>query len=261
MKKIIAVLLMAALVVSAFAGCSKKDAKNFTVGFDAEYPPFGYMDDKGGYTGFDLELAEGVCEINGWTLVKQPIDWDNKDNELKSGSIDCIWSGFTINGRENDYTWTSAYVDNSQVMIVADKSGINTLADLAGKTVGVQAASAALDLLEDDSEDGQKALADTFGSLVQFADYNTAFVELQAGALDAVAMDIGVANYQITSRGEGFKILDEKLNTEKYGVGFRVGDTELRDQVEAALKKMKENGKFDEIAKKYDLQDMVCFGE
>ena len=93
------------------------------------------MDDNGEYTGFDLELAQAVCDMEGWELVKTPIDWDSKDMELDSGSIDCIWNGFTINGREDDYEWTQAYADNSQVIVVAEGSGIASLADLAGKTV------------------------------------------------------------------------------------------------------------------------------
>ena len=214
----------------------------FTVGFDAEYPPYGYMDENGEYTGFDLELAEAVCKLEGWELVKKPLNWDSKDMELNSGSIDCIWNGFTMNGREDDYTFSTPYVDNSQVIVVAEKSGIDTLEDLAGKTVGVQAASAALDLLKSEEEGGQKKLADTFGALNEFADYNTAFTELQAGALDALAIDVGVANYQIKSRGEGYKILDETLNTEQYAIGFKKGNQELCDVVNADLKKLTEDG-------------------
>ncbi len=257
-KKILCGLLALSMAALALAGCGKKnEEKNtFTVGFDAEYPPYGYMDESGEYTGFDLELAEEVCKMNGWELKKQPIAWDSKDNELNSGSIDCIWNGFTINGRENDYTWSVPYVDNSQVIVVSEKSGINDLAGLAGKTVGVQAASAALDVLSD--EEGQKALADTFGKLQEFSDYNTAFVELEAGSIDAIAMDIGVAQYQIESRGSGYKILDEHLNAEQYGVGFKLGNEELRDKVNKSLKELKANGKFDELAEKYGLSDMTC---
>ena len=135
-----------------------------------------------------------------------------------------------MNGREDDYTWSDPYVDNSQVMVVSENSGINSLSDLAGKTVGVQAASAALDLLQSEEEGGQKELADTFAALQQFPDYNNAFVELQAGSIDAVAMDIGVAKYQLESRGEGYKILDEHLNSEKYAIGFKKGNTALCDK-------------------------------
>lgn len=258
-KKLFSSLLILGLVATAFTGCGKKedDAKTFTVGFDAEYPPYGYMDDNGDYTGFDLELAEEVCKLKGWTLKKQPIAWDSKDNELNSGSIDCIWNGFTMNGRENDYEWSVPYVDNSQVIVVKESAGITKFEDLAGKKVGVQAASAALDVLSDE-EEGQKALADTFGALQEFGDYNTAFAELEAGSIDALAMDIGVAQYQIESRGGGYIILDEHLNAEQYGIGFKLGNTELRDEVNAALKELKANGKFDELAKKYGLEDMTC---
>ena len=112
MKKKIVCLLAMTLAAVAVTGCgTQKDAgKTFTVGFDAEYPPYGYMDDNGEYTGFDLELAQAVCDMEGWELVKTPIDWDSKDMELDSGSIDCIWNGFTINGREDDYEWTQAYL-------------------------------------------------------------------------------------------------------------------------------------------------------
>ena len=236
---------------------SKEDGKTFTVGFDAEYPPYGYMDDNREYTGFDLELAEAVCELEGWELVKKPINWDSKDMELNSGSIDCIWNGFTMNGREDDYTFSVPYVDNSQVIVVSEKSGIETLNDLAGKVVGVQAASAALELLQSEEKGGQKALADTFASLNEFADYNTAFTELQAGALDALAIDIGVANYQIKSRGEGYKVLEETLNTEQYAIAFKKGNEELRDIVNADLDKLVKDGTFAELAEKYEISDMV----
>jgi len=234
----------------------KGDGITFTVGFDAEYPPYGYMDENGDYTGFDLELAQAVCDLEGWELVKNPINWDSKDMELNSGAIDCVWNGFTINGREDDYTWSLPYVDNSQVIITSDNSGISSLADLAGRTVGVQAASAALELLQD--SEGQKELGDTFGALQEFPDYNSAFVELQAGSIDAIAMDIGVAQYQLKSRGEGFNILDETLNAEQYGVGFKKGNEELRDKVNADLQKLLDDGTFAKLAEKYELSDMVC---
>ena len=260
MKKILAIALALVMILSTavlFTGCGKKEEakKTFTVGFDAEYPPYGYMDDDGNYTGFDLELAEALCAIEGWELVKKPIDWSAKDMELNSGAIDCIWNGFTMNGREDEYTWSNAYVDNSQVIVVAEDSGIVTLADLAGKKVGVQAASAAYDVLTD--EEGQKELGDTFGEIAQFADYNTAFSELQAGALDALAIDIGVAKYQLENRGEGFVMLEEALNKEQYGVGVKLGNTELIDIINKDLKALYDNGKVLELAEKYDIADMI----
>lgn len=230
----------------------------FTIGFDAEFPPYGYQDDNGEYVGFDIDLAQEVAERNGWELVKKPIDWDSKDLELGSGTIDCIWNGFTINGREDDYTWTEPYVDNSQVFVVPADSGITSKADLAGKTVAVQADSSALAALTDEEDNEENlALAASFAELMEVPDYNTAFMNLEAGAVDAIAMDIGVANYQIESRGSGFIILDDVLAAEKYGVGFKKGNTELRDVVQKTIDEMIEDGTFLEIAEKWNLADCV----
>ena len=277
-----AAVLMAAAMVFTMAGCgSSKDAdtsakketktedskdkensdKQFIVGFDAEYPPYGYKDDNGEYVGFDLDLAQEVCARNGWELVKQPIDWDSKDMELNSGSIDCIWNGFTMTGREDDYTWSKPYVDNSIVVVVKEGSGIEKKEDLAGKVVAVQADSSGLAALtdEEDNEENLK-LAASFSDLQQVADYNTAFMNLEAGAVDAIVVDIGVADYQLESR-TGFVMLDDKIRTEQYAVGFKLGTEELRDQVQSTLDEMLKDGTFDDIAKKWDLSDMVCLGK
>ena len=275
-------VLMAAAMVFTMAGCgSSKDAdtsakketktedskdkensdKQFIVGFDAEYPPYGYKDDNGEYVGFDLDLAQEVCARNGWELVKQPIDWDSKDMELNSGSIDCIWNGFTMTGREDDYTWSKPYVDNSIVVVVKEGSGIEKKEDLAGKVVAVQADSSGLAALtdEEDNEEDLK-LAASFSDLQQVADYNTAFMNLEAGAVDAIVVDIGVADYQLESR-TGFAMLDDKIRTEQYAVGFKLGNEELRDQVQSTLDEMVKDGTFDDVAKKWDLSDMVCLGK
>ena len=236
--------------------------KTFTVGFDAEFPPYGYQDDNGEYVGFDLDLAAAVCKRNGWELVKKPIDWDSKDLELGSETIDCIWNGFTINGREDAYTWTEAYVDNSQVFVVAADSGISTKADLAGKTVAVQADSSALAALTDEEDNDENlALKDSFAELMEVADYNTAFMNLEAGAVDAVAMDVGVAKYQLESRGDQYVILDEVLAAEEYGVGFKLGNTELRDAVQKTMNEMADDGTFMKIAKTWELEDSVVLGK
>lgn len=252
---------------AAEAEAPAADARTtFIVGFDAEFPPYGSLDEATGeYVGFDLDLAAEVCARNGWELVKQPIDWDAKDMELSSGAIDCIWNGFTINGREDQYTWSVPYVDNSQVFVVAGDSGIATKADLAGKNVGVQKDSSALAALEDEENQENLDLAASFASLTQYADYNTGFMDLEAGAIDALAMDIGVANFQINSREAGaYVILDEALSLEQYGVGFLLGNTELKDQVEKTLLEMVDDGTFMKIAENYadfGLVDSVCLGK
>ena len=273
MKKVFAGVLCAAMLVSSLgmsafadeteaAGSGLATEGKLVVGFDAEYPPYGYMDDDGNYTGFDLELAAAVCELEGWELVATPIDWDSKDMELDSGNIDCIWNGFTMNGREDSYTFSVPYVDNSQVIVTSEDAGISTLEDLEGKIVGVQADSAALALLDEGGD--QEELGATFAEMQQFADYNTAFAELQAGSLDAVAIDIGVAHYQIAGR-EGYVILDEYLNSEQYAVGFKKGNDALCGIINADLETMLKDGTFDEIAAEYEElgiePEMLCLAE
>ena len=265
MKRLIIVSLTMLVSLMLLGGCAQKgpassSRSTFTVGFDAEFPPYGYMDDKGEYVGFDLDLAQEVCNRKGWELKKQPIDWDAKDMELSSGAIDCIWNGFTIQGREDDYEWTVPYVDNSQVFVVRSDSGIGSLADLSGKNVGVQKDSSALAALEGDSKD----LAATFNELTQYADYNTGFMDLEAGVIDALAIDIGVANYQLAQKGDGYKILDEQLASEQYGVGFLKGNTELKNEVESVILDMAKDGTLLKIAKNYSdfgMEESLCLGK
>ena len=225
------------------------NGKTFTVGFDASFPPYGYQEN-GEYVGFDLDLAQEVCDRNGWELVKTPIDWDAKNMELNSGAIDCIWNGFTLNGREDDYTWTPAYINNTQVFAVNKNSGITKAADLAGKNVLVQADSSALAALQDEENTDIKVLADSFGSLTQVPDYESALMELEAGSADAVAMDEGVALTK-QAQNDNIVILDDVISQEQYGIAFKKGNDELRDQVWSTLVEMEKDGTVDKIAAKY----------
>ena len=268
-SRILAFLLAALLLLGVFStggapafADGEDDRTTFTVGFDAEFPPYGYKDTDGEYIGFDLDLAAEVCKRRGWTLVKQPIDWDSKDMELNSGTIDCIWNGFTIQGREEDYTWTEPYVDNSQVVVVRASSDIQKPADLAGKVVIVQTDSSALAAFTgEDAEQANKDLAASFAELQQVADYNSAFMNLEAGAADAVCLDIGVAKHELANRGDAFRMLDSIISTEQYGVGFKLGNTSLRDAVQETINEMAADGTFMEIAKIWDLSDSVCIGK
>lgn len=259
-------LLCAVFIMSSIVGCGKKSGETgertkFIVGFDAEFPPYGYKDDSGEYVGFDLDLAQVVAERNGWELVKQPIDWDSKDMELGSGSIDCIWNGFTIDGREWDYTWSTAYIDNSQVVIVKKDSDIKELKDLAGKIVVVQSDSSALAAFTgEDVTEENKALCESFKDLQQVGDYNSAFMNLEAGSVQAICMDIGVANYQVKQRGDKFVILPQTIISEQYGIGFKKGNTELRDIVQTSMNEMLADGTFEKIAEKWGLTECMCLG-
>lgn len=272
MKKYLALFLTMVLSVTALVGCGgSEDAApaegdaaertTFTVGFDAEYPPYGYRTEDGDYAGFDLDLAAEVCERNGWELVKQPVDWNAKDMELNSGAVDCLWNGFTMNGRESEYTFSEPYVDNSIVYVVKADSDIQTEADLAGKNVITQAGSSALAALQDEAK---ADVVSTFAVLDEIADYNTAFMNLEAGTNDAIAVDIGVAQYQLATKEGKFRMLEEPLSVEQYAIAFKLGNEELRDQVQATLDEMVADGTFTEIAANYadyNLDQMVCLGK
>ncbi len=293
MKKIVAIMLAGILCAGVLTGCggstgaaktedskeeavestestegaegaatteSAEEGRVFTVGFDAEYPPYGFKDETtGDYTGFDLELAEEVCARRGWTLKKQPIDWDAKDMEINSGAIDCLWNGMTYTGRENDYTWSEPYVDNSIVIAVNADSDIQTKEDLAGKMVVAQAASSADTALNDMPE-----LKDTFAGYETIKDYNDAFMQMSAGVYDAIAVDIGVAQYQLAANEGKYRILEEPISTEQYAIAFAKGNTELRDQVQETLNEMAADGTVEKIVANYavyHLPEMLIIGK
>ena len=256
---------MLALAAALMAGCSGGSNESqsaggdeaasaesgeftLTVGFDQGYPPYGFVGDDGEYTGFDLDLAAEVAERNGWSLELSAIDWDAKDALLSSGSINCIWNGFTMEGREDDYTFSEPYMLNEQVIVVKSDSGIADSAALAGKTVMTQVDSAALDVLEGDAAD----LAATFagGAPQTISDYNNAFMQLESGMVDAVACDLSIANYQMSAKPDTYSIIDT-LSSEHYAVGFKQGDEDLAATVTATLKAMYEDGTVQELCDKY----------
>lgn len=222
---------------AAAEGTVKTPSGKFTVGFDQEFPPMGFVGDDGQFTGFDLDLAKEVASRLGLEFVPQPINWDAKDMELDSGNIDCIWNGFTMQGREDDYTWVGPYMANNQVFVVTADSDIASKADLAGKAVEVQKDSSGLAALQ-----GEAELSASFGSMTEVADYNTALMDLESGACDAVCMDSIVAGYQIKSSGKDMKILDDTLAAEEYGIGFKKGEDELAKAVYDTLMAMKDDG-------------------
>ena len=226
------------------------------VGFDQDFPPMGFMGDNGEYTGFDLELAKEVAERLGLEYTAQPIAWDSKDMELEAGNIDCIWNGFTMTGREDDYTWSEPYMANTQVFVVAKDSGIASQADLAGKIVECQVDSSAEAALKEVPD-----LTATFKQLLTTADYNSAFMDLEQGAVDAIAMDVIVAGYQIQQRNADFIILEDSLSAEEYGVGFKKGNTELRDKVQATLEEMAADGTLKSVSEKWFGEDVTTIGK
>ena len=257
---------VAAVAAMGLAGCggSKTEQKpadsevsldTLIVGFDAEYPPYGFVADDGSYTGFDLDLAQAVCEMEGWEFKAEPIDWDAKDALLGAGTINCIWNGFTIEGREDKYSFTEPYMINAQVVVTKKGAGIAALADLKDKIVLTQKGSAALEVLQGDKKD----VADTFKELQTIADYNNAFMQLESGAVDAVACDLSIAAFQMAAKPDTFTQIEETLSEEHYGVGFLLGDegAALAAKVTEDLRKLNDEGKVKELCEKYADQGMA----
>ena len=151
-----------------------------------------------------------------------------------------------MNGRENKYTWTKPYMNNRQVVVVKKASKIAGLKDLAGKIMEVQKDSSAQSAI-----DANKALKNSFKNYLSVADYNTAMMDLESGAVDAVAMDEFVAKKQIEGKENTYAILDESISSEQYAVGFKKGNTKLRDEVEKTLIAMVKDGTFAKISKKW----------
>lgn len=260
MKKFLAVTLALLMVVTCFAACGKKTEstdkpsqsnttkRKFIMGVDSEYPPFSYLDKNGEYTGFDIEVCKAACEYLGWDFEVFAVNWENKLVQLDSKECDCVWSGMTIlpSMTEKGYIISKPYFDNKQVLLVKEDSGFNGSKDLAGKDVAVQLGTSGESLLNKDL----KSLADTFNKVLTCDSFLKCFTELEGNAVDAVFVDEPVAT-AYAKEHKGFKIIDENLGAEKYGIAFRSGDQELCNEIEKAVAHLVESGKYAEIAAKY----------
>ena len=222
------------------------DRGELIVGLDDTFPPMGFRDDSDNIVGFDIDLAKAVTEELGIELVLQPIEWDAKEQELKTKNIDVIWNGFSITEeRLANLTMSIPYMENAISLVVAKDSGIVTMADMAGKKLAVQSGSSAEEALDSEAnKDFKASVAEVNG----FASYITALMDLETGNSDAVLMDSVVANYMINDGGKDFVVLDEELVAEEYALGFRNGDQALCDKVNEALISLKADGKVEEIA-------------
>jgi polar amino acid transport system substrate-binding protein len=231
--------------------------KKLVMGLDDSFPPMGFRNESGEIVGYDVDLAKEVASRLGIELVLQPIDWNAKEQELNTGEIDCIWNGFTITEeRQKALTFTKAYLKNAQVVVVQAGSAYKTLADFAGKNAGVQAGSSAMEALDD---------AVTFKSIlkevVEYKENLTALMDLEVGGVDAVIMDLLVANDNINRSGKSFRILDEALAPEEYGIGFRKGEYTLANKVWETLEVMAKDGTVAKFATKWFGADISIIGK
>ena len=265
MKKNIFALFVAAIMIFGLAACtaaatpataSALNGGQLILGFDESFPPMGFKDADGTYKGFDIDVATEVCKRLGITLKLQPIDWNSKEMELDNKSIDAIWNGYSVTpDRQQKVLFSKSYMKNRQVLVVNAAGPYKTMADLKGKTIGVQADSSAVDALN--------AATDFKASVkaVTYDDNMTALMDLQNGGVDAVLMDEIVADYNITQKGAQYTVMDDTLAGEEYAIGFRKEDTALCDAVNQTLDAMAKDGTLAQISTKWFGGDITIIGK
>lgn len=260
---VLVLVLVLSLIVS---GCGTKDKAvdawskieergSIILGLDDTFVPMGFRDNNGEFTGFDVELAREATKRMGLKIEFQPVDWNLKEQELDSGNIDLIWNGYSINEeRKQKVNFTKPYLDNRQVIVVLSSSDINTKKDLNDRIVATQNSSSSLAAIE--SEGAIASFRN--GEAILFDTYNEAFMDLEAGRVEAVVADEILARYYIAERGaEKYRALEDDFGDEEYGVGLRLGDKKLLENLNKALDEMKEDGTAKEISEKWFGENII----
>ncbi|MDR2795769.1 MAG: amino acid ABC transporter substrate-binding protein [Spirochaetaceae bacterium] len=269
MKKCIIVFFCMTVAAGAVFASARKEAgaddslqkihakKKFVMGLDDSFPPMGFRNERNEIVGYDVDLAKEVCRRLGWELVLQPIDWNAKEQELATGEIDCIWNGFTITDeRKKALLFSPPYLKNAQVIVVKQDSPINSLKDLAGKRAGTQTGSSSVDAI-DESPDFKASLRE----IIEYKDFLTAFMDLDAGGVDAVVADLVVANDSIGRSGKPLRKLHETLVEEEFGIGFRKNDVALEQEVWKTLNNMVKDGMVAQISEIWFGEDISVIGK
>ncbi|WP_163103039.1 amino acid ABC transporter substrate-binding protein [Peribacillus alkalitolerans] len=256
MARFAAMILSISTVLFLLIGCSKSEEKinkdTLVIGIDDKFAPMGFRDEKNEIVGFDIDYAKAASEKMGMKVKFQPIDWKTKESELSSGRIDLIWNGYTITDeRKNKVLFTKPYLKNAQAVVTLGNSNITNLNDLGGKVIGLQSLSSAADALNSSPVNSQVK------TVTEYADNVLALSDLKLGRVDAVVIDEIVIKYYMSKEKETFKLLDESLAPEEYGVGVKKGNEELLKKLQKALDEMNEDGTAAEISRKWFGEDKV----
>lgn len=224
-------------------------SKTYVLGMDDTFAPMGFRDEKGELVGFDVDLAQAAAEEMGIKVECQPIDWTVKETELDSGNVDFLWNGYSITPeREKKVLFSDPYMDNRQIIVTLKDSPVNSKAGLAGKRVTVQGESSALEAVTKD-EAFVNSLAEP---PVEYATNTECFKDIEAKRCDAIVVDEVLARYYMKQNGEeNYKVLEDNFGEEQFAVGMRKDDAALQEALNKALAKLKEDGTYDEIYKKY----------
>ena len=261
MKRLATFIFVIASVFTLLVGCassnsgsSSQSTKKDTliIGIDDAFAPLGFRDEKNDIVGFDIDMVKAAAKKMGVDVDIQPIDWSTKEAELNSGRIDLIWNGYTITDkRKEKVLFTKPYLKNTQVVVTLADSTLTKLDDLAGKKVGIQALSSAVEALN------AHPVRDKIDELTEYKTNVLALTDLKAGRVDAVVIDEVVIKYYMTQEEGTFKLLDESLAPEEYAVGVKKGNEALLEKLQAALDEMNNDGTATKISEKWFGEDKV----
>lgn len=256
MKRLMSILFVFGLIISLIAGCSDASTgskeKKLVIGVDDQFAPMGFRDDKNELVGFDIDYARAVGQKMGYKVEFQPIDWSAKESELSSGRIDLIWNGYTITDeRKQKVLFTKPYLKNSQAIVTVAKSNTTKIADLAGKKIGLQSMSSAADALN------ANPIKDKIAGVTEYKNNVLALSDLKIGRTDAVVIDEVVARYYMSKEEGTFKLLDESLAPEEYGVGVKKGNEKLLDELQKAMDELNKDGSAAKISEKWFGEDKI----
>ncbi|MFT8320709.1 MAG: amino acid ABC transporter substrate-binding protein [Bacillus sp. (in: firmicutes)] len=256
MKRLATMILSITALFLILTGCSNstkdKNENTLIIGIDDKFAPMGFRDDNNKIVGFDIDYAKAAAEKMGVKVEFQPIDWKTKESELSSGRIDLIWNGYTItDDRKKKVLFTKPYLKNAQVVVTLADSKLEKLDDLKGKVVGLQSLSSASDALD------ANPIKSKIKEVTEFSDNVMALNDLKSGRLDAVVIDEVVIDYYMTKQKDSFKVLNESLTPEEYGVGVKKGNEELLEKLQKALDEMNTDGTAASISKKWFGQEKV----
>ena len=270
MKRVIPWLLgVLSLVLLTACGQTVSDPKvdnwqkyqkeqSITIGFDNTFVPMGFEQKDGSYAGFDIDLANQVFESYGIHVNWQPIDWDMKETELKNGTIDAIWNGYSATDeRREKVAFSIPYMENQQVLVAKKSQQIHSVEEMKDKTLGAQAGSSGYldfeaqpDLLKNRVKD-QKAN--------QYQSFNEALIDLKNDRIDALLIDRVYANYYLQSEGilNDYNVFSAGFESESFAVGVRPADKKLLQALNQAFVELHQEGKFQEISQKWFGEDVA----
>ena len=245
-------LLAASAAVGSLTSCGGTDTMDsnlpqILVGSDT-YPPYIYLNNDGIPAGIDVEIATEAFRRMGYAARFESIDWEQKTNLVESGTIDCIWGCFSMDGREQLYRWAGPYMTSRQVVAVNADSGIETLADLAGKTMMVQSTTKPEEIFLA----GTDPRIPQLGEVLSTEDRSVQYAMLNCGYVDAVAAhETAILQYMQDCNAD-FRILEEPLLVTGIGVAFALNDTRgLDEQLTKTFAAMRADGTMKQIVGKY----------